>query len=89
MPQSPYRPADDATEQRWEFIWWGFGKKARREREMSVDGPVHRRWRLGPCEIRIYLEARKPQHRYPGGPGERPLRQIRGPEEPDPDDMNG
>ncbi len=88
MSQSPYRPADDATEQRWEFIWWGFGDKARHEREMSVDGPIHRRWRLGPCEIRIYLEARKPPRRHPGGDEERPLRQIRGPGD-GPNDANG
>lgn len=76
MPPSPYRPANDVTEQRWEFIWWGFGKNARRQQGFEADAPVHRSWRLGPFEIRIYLEARKAQDQYSN---ERPIRQIRGP----------
>lgn len=79
MPRSPYRPANDLTEQRWEFIWWGFGKSARRQRGFEANAPVHRSWRFGPFEIRIYLESAKADEQYSN---ERPIRQIRGPDEP-------
>ncbi|MDG2306702.1 MAG: hypothetical protein P8R42_19030 [Candidatus Binatia bacterium] len=77
MPRSPYRPADAVSEQRWEFIWWGFGKAARRQRGFEADAPVHKSWRLGPAEIRIYLEARKPKAYEES---DRPARRLRGPE---------
>ncbi len=83
MPRSPYRPAADVDQQRWEFIWWGFGKRARRQRGFQANAPVHKSWRLGPCEIRIYLEAPKPRGDFDDA-RERPIRRIDGP-----NDMNG
>lgn len=77
MPPSPYRPADDVDQQRWEFIYWGFGKRARTQRAFQPDAPVRRSWRLGPFEIRIYADARRPQGDYEDEG--RPIRQISGP----------
>ncbi len=83
MPPNPYRPANELSEQRWEFIWWGFGKRKRRQPGFEADAPVHRSWRFGPVEIRIYLEARKQPGHHADGPSDRPMRRIDGP-----DDMN-
>ena len=80
MPPSPYRPANELSEQRWEFIYWGFGKNARRQRGFQATAPVQRSWRLGPFEIRIYAEAPKPQNDHVDQ-GPPPIRRIRGPDD--------
>lgn len=81
MPKSPYRPADAVQEQRWEFIFWGFGKRARRQRGFEADAPVLRCWRLGPFEIRIYEEARKRDDGFEST-DDRPIRRLPGPRPP-------
>ncbi len=80
MSKPRYRPADNVTEQRWEFIWWGFTKRSRSQRGFEADAPVHRSWRLGPAEIRIYLEAPKPPN-HDSHSSEAPTRRLRSPED--------
>ncbi len=76
-----HRPADALHERKWEFIWWGFGKRARAQRGFEVTAPIARRWRLGPVEIRIYEDVRKRPHHdgYSDGPEENPIRRLPGP----------
>ena len=84
MSPPSYRPANDLDEQRWEFIWWGFGKKARLQRGFEANAPVHRTFRFGPLEIRLYLERKRPSDEEAGRGSRRPVRQIRGPSHHDP-----
>jgi len=79
VPKTPYRPADDAAERRWEFIWWGFGKNARRQRGFEADAPVSRCWRFGPFEIRIYVEARKQKEGFEDDKPPPTIRRLPGP----------
>ena len=80
MTKEPGPTSQQQRGNRWEFLWWGFGKGADREPGFEPSARLLRRWRLGPIEIRVYQEPRSPSNEpMHGEDKEPPQRRLPGP----------